>query len=223
MLAWNTDFKFIIMKKNILLLVCISIFIIIPSNVNGQSKKFVIGIHSGYSFLFGGVVYEGRRYDVEYNKYVEYKTETKLGLHGGFSLQYHFSAKWAIQLEMDYQRQTLHVERTDFVSPEYSYSRVDNNSYTVYYLNLIHIGAHKRNKSLSWYFSAGVGMKEIAPFVLYSKMGVGIRYSFSPYTALHLGGSFSPVPFIYLGSFGFRLFPSGTMYFSLNVGLEYGF
>jgi len=178
------------MKKNILLLVCISFFIIIPSNVNGQSKKFVIGIHSGYSFLLEKKPYE-----------------TKLGLHGGFNLRYHFSAKYAVQLEMDYQRQTsLH-----------------NYSYTLYYLNLIYIGAHKRNKSLSWYFSAGVGMRDIAPFVLYSKMGVGIRYYFSPHTALHLGGSFSPVPFIYLGSFGFRLFPSYMMYFSLNVGLEYGF
>ena len=204
-------------KKTILLLVYISFFIIIPSNVNGQSKKFVIGIHSGYSFLIGGVLYDDR------GPWGESKMETKLGLHGGFNLRYHFSPKWAIQLEMDYQRQTHHTERTDFVNPEYSYSRVRNYSYTVYYLNLTYIGTHKRNKSLSWYFSAGIGVRDIAPLVLYSKMGVGIRYSFSPHTALHLGGSFSPVPFIYLGSFGFRLFPSGTMYFSLNVGLEYGF
>lgn len=205
------------MKKNILLLVCISFFIIIPSNVNGQSKKYVIGIHSGYSFLLGGVVYEGRRYDVYY------KEETKLGLHGGLSLRYHFSAEWAIQLEMDYQRQTSHEERTDFVNPEYSYSRVDNYPFTVYYLNLIHKGTHKRNKSLSWYFSAGVGIRDLGPLILYSKMGSGIRYSFSPHMALHLGISFSPVPFIYMSPLGFRLFPSGMMYFSLNVGLEYGF
>jgi hypothetical protein len=205
------------MKKNILLLVYISFFIIIPSNVNGQSKKYVIGIHSGYSFFLKKALYES------YGPYSEYKGETKLGLHGGFNLQYHFSAKWAIQLEMDYQRKTLHEERTDFVSPEYSYSRVDNYSYTVYYLNLIYKGTHKRNKLLSWYISAGVGIEDVGPLVLYSKMGNGIRYSFSPHTALHLGISFSPVPFIYLGPLGFRLFPSGIMYFSLYVGLEYGF
>ncbi len=210
-------------KKNILLLVCISFFIIIPSNVNGQSKKFVIGIHSGYSFLLGGVVYEGRRYDAVVDAYVEYKEETKLGLHGGFNLRYHFSAKWAIQLEMDYQRQTHHAEHTDFVNPEYSYSSVDNSSFTVYYLNLIREGTHKRNKSLSWYFSAGVGIRDLSPLMLYSKIGNGIRYSFSPHTTLHLGVSFSPVPFIYMNPLGFRLFPSGMIYFSLNVGLEYGF
>ena len=205
------------MRKKILLLVYISFFIIIPSNVNGQSKKYVIGIHSGYSFLLKKAVYEEQRYDSEY------KGETKLGLHGGFSLRYHFSVKWAIQLEIDYQRKTYHAEHTDFINPEYSYSRVDNYSYTVYYLNLIHMGTHKRNKSLSWYICAGVGIEDISPFVLYSKMGNGIRYSFSPHTALHLGISFSPVPFIYLGSFGFRLFPSGLIYFSLDVGLECGF
>jgi len=205
------------MKKNILLLICISFFIIIPSNVNGQSKKYVIGIHSGYSFFLKKKLYESRRYDGES------KEETKLGLHGGFSLQCYFSAKWAIQLEMDYQRQTRRAERTDFINPEYSYSRVDNYSYTVYYLNLIHMGTHKRNKSLSWYISAGVGIRDLSPLVLYSKIGNGIRYYFSPHTALHLGVSLSPVPFIYLGSLGFRLFPSGMMYFSLYVGLEYGF
>lgn len=205
------------MRKNILLLVCISFFIIIPFNVNGQSKKYVIGIHSGYSFHLGGAIHE------DHGSWGEYKAETKLGLHGGFSLRYHFSAKWAIQLEMDYQRQTSHEERTDFVNPEYSYSRVDNYPFTVCYLNLIREGTHKRNKSLSWYFSAGIGIRDLGPLMLYSKMGSGIRYYFSPHTALHLGISFSPVPFIYMSPPGFRLFPSGMMYFSLYVGLEYGF
>ena len=139
------------MKKNILLLVYISFFIIIPSNVNGQSKKYVIGIHSGYSFLFGTGLHEEHRYDSEY------KRQTKLGLHSGFSLQYHFSTKCAVQLEMDYQRRTVHEECTDFVNREYSHSRVDNSSFTVYYLNLIRQHMNKKN-NFSWYVSTGIGV-----------------------------------------------------------------
>ena len=200
------------MKKNILLLVYISFFIIIPSNVNGQSKyhEYVIGIHSGYSFLFGRGLRESG------GLWGECKEKTKLGLHGGFSLQCYFSAKWAIQLEMDYQRRTVHEERTDFINPEYSYSRVDNDSFTVCYLNLIREATHKRNKSLSWYISAGIGIGKLSPHVLYFKIGNGMRYYFSPHMALHLGVSFSPAQLI-------RLVPVGMMYFSLNVGLEYGF
>jgi len=200
------------MKKNMLLLVCISFFIIIPSNVNGQSKKFVIGIHSGYSFLFGTGLHEDRSF------YSESKEKTKLGLHSGFSLQYHFSAKYAVQLEMDYQRRTVHVEHTDFVNPEYSYSRVYNYSFTVYYLNLIRQHMNKKN-NFSWYFSAGTGVGKMGLRELYFKIGGGIRYSFPPHAALHLGVSFSPPQIIYY----YRLVPSGMMYFSLNVGLEYGF
>jgi len=200
------------MKKNILLLVYISFFIIIPSNVNGQSKKFVIGIHSGYSFLFGGGVHESS------GLWGECKEETKLGLHGGFSLQYHFSAECAIQLEMDYQRKTVHEEHTDFINPEYSHSRVDDSSFTVYYLNLIRQYTNKKN-NFSWYVSAGIGVGKLSPHMLYFKIGGGIRYYFSPHTALHLGISFSPAQFIYYD----RLLIGGMMYFSLNVGLEYGF
>ncbi|MQY61383.1 outer membrane beta-barrel protein [bacterium] len=199
------------MKKNILLLVCISFFIIIPSNVNGQSKyhEYMVGIHSGYSFLLGGGHHESG------GLWGECKEETKLGLHGGFSLQCYFSAKCAIQLEMDYQRRTVHEEHTDFVNPEYSYSRVDNSSFTVYYLNLIRRYTNKKN-NFSWYFSAGIGVGNLSPHVLYFKIGNGIRYYFSPHTALHLGVSFSPAQLI-------RLLPAGMMYFSLYVGLEYGF
>ena len=201
------------MKKNILLLVYISFFIIIPSNVNGQSKyhEYVIGIHSGYSFLFGTGLHEDRSF------YSESKEKTKLGLHGGFSLQYHFSAKYAVQLEMDYQRRTVHEERTDFINPEYSHSRVDNDSFTVYYLNLIRQHTNKKN-NFSRYVSAGIGAGKLSPHVLYFKIGSGMRYYFSPHMALHLGISFSPAQLI-------RLFLPATamMYFSLNVGLEYGF
>ncbi|MBA7628733.1 hypothetical protein ES703_36228 [subsurface metagenome] len=200
------------MKKNILLLVCISFFIIIPSNVNGQNKKFVIGIHSGYSFLLGGGLHEDRSF------YSESKEETKLGLHRGFSLQYYFSAICAIQLEMDYQRKTVHEEHTDFINPEYSHSRVDDSSFTVYYLNLIRQYTNKKN-NFSWYVSAGIGVGKLSPHMLYFKIGSGIRYAFSPRMALHLGVSFSPAQFIYYD----RLLIGGMMYFSLNVGLEYGF
>ena len=202
------------MKKNVLLLVCISFFIIIPSNVNGQSKyhEYVIGIHSGYSFLFGTGLHEDRSF------YSESKEKTKLGLHGGFSLRCYFSAKYAIQLEMDYQRRTHHVENTDFVNPEYSYSRVDNDSFTVYYLNLIREHTNKKN-NFSWYFSAGTGVGKRGLRELYFKIGGGIRYSFPPHAALHLGFSFLPPQIIHY----YRLVPCGIMYFSLNVGLEYGF
>jgi len=197
-----------------LLLVCISIFIIIPSNVNGQSKyhEYVIGIHSGYSFLFGTGLHEDRSF------YSESKEKTKLGLHGGFSLQCYFSAKYAVQLEMDYQRRTVHEERTDFINPEYSHSRVDNDSFTVCYLNLIRQYTNKKN-NFSWYVSAGIGVGKLSPHMLYFKIGSGMRYYFSPHTALHLGISFSPAQFIYYD----RLLIDGLMYFSLNVGLEYGF
>jgi len=200
------------MKKNILLLVCISIFIIIPSNVNGQNKKFVIGIHSGYSFLLGTGLHEDSSF------YSESKEKTKLGLHRGFSLQYHFSAKCAIQLEKDYQRKTVHEERTDFFNPERSYSRVDNYPFTVYYLNLIRQYMNKKN-NFSWYVSAGIGIGKMGLRVLYFKIGSGIRYYFFPHTALHLGISFSPPQIL----FYYRIVPGGMMYFSLNVGLEYGF
>lgn len=204
------------MKKNLLLFVVVSFFVIIPNNVNGQSKKYVVGIHSGYSFFMSGESYESRRYDSEY------KAETKLGFHGGFNLQYYFSARWAIQVEMDYQRKTHHTEYTDFVSPENNYSRVDNLSFTVYYLNLIYRITNKKD-NFSFYFSAGIGIEDINPFVLYSKIGNGIRYSFSPHTSLHLGVSFLPVPFIYRNPAALRLFPFDITYFSLDVGLEYRF
>ena len=200
------------MKKNIFLLVCISIFIIIPSNVNGQSKKFVIGIHSGYSFLFGTGLHE------DSGLWGESKRKTKLGLHKGLSLQYYFSAKCAIQLEKDYQRKAYHHEFTDFVNPEYSYSSVDNSSFTVYYLNLIRHYTNKQN-NFSWYVSAGIGVEKMGPRVLYFKIGSGIRYSFYPHTALHVGISFLPPQIIQY----YRLSPGGMMYFSLNVGLEHGF
>ena len=200
------------MKKNILLLVCISFFIIIPSNVNGQSKKYVIGIHSGYSFLFGTGLHEDRSF------YSESKEKTKLGLHSGFSLRCYFSAKYAVQLEMDYQRRTVHKEHTDFINPEYSHSRVDNSSFTVYYLNLIRQHTNKKN-NFSWYVSAGIGVGKVSPHTLYFKIGNGMRYYFSPHMALYLGISFSPSQLIYYR----RPLIGGMMYFSLNVGLEYGF
>lgn len=204
------------MKKNLLMLACVSLFMIIPHSANGQSKKFVMGIHSGYSFFIEKQLYESHRYDSEY------KAVTKLGFHGGFNLQYYFSTHWAIQVEMDYQRKTHHAEHTDFVNPEYSYSHVHNSSYTVYYLNLIYRITNKK-ENFSFYFSAGIGIRDMVPFVLYSKMGNGIRYSFSPRIAMHLGVSFLPAPFILLGARTFQLFPFGMMYLSLNVGLEYGF
>jgi len=204
------------MKKSVLVLVYVSLFLIIPYNVNGESKKYVIGIHSGYSLFMAGESNEWRSYDSEY------KAETKLGFHGGFNLQYYFSTHWAIQLEMDYQRKTHHAEYTDFVHPENSYSRVDNYSYTVYYLNVIYRINNKKD-NFSFYFSAGIGIKDINPLEIYSKIGNGIRYSFSPRTALHLGVAFLPVPFIYRNPAALRLFPYYIAHFSFYVGLEYRF
>jgi len=123
------------------------------------------------------------------------------GIHAGLNLQCYFSSHWGVQVELHHQRRA-HWD----------------NSFTMYYLNVIYRVIDKKKGNFSWYISAGVGMRS----GLISKVGNGMKWSFSPHLSLHLGISASPILFI-TSPYGSKLFPFGIMYFSLNVGLEYGF
>jgi len=128
------------------------------------------------------------------------------GIHAGVNLQCYFSSHWGVQLEFHYQRET---HRDD--------------SFTICYLNVIYRVTNKKN-NFSWYISAGAGMMHMDPSVLLSKVGNGIKWSFSPHLSLHLGFSVWPAPLFIKSPLGFKLFPSGGgNYVSLHVGLEYGF
>ena len=129
------------------------------------------------------------------------------GIHAGLNLQHYFSSHWGIQVEYHYQRET---PRDD--------------SFTICYLNVIYRVIDKKKGKFSWYISTGVGMMHMNPSVLFSKVGQGMKWSFSPRLSLHLGFSVWPAPLFIMGPPGFKLFPSGGPNFvSLHVGLEYGF
>jgi len=130
-------------------------------------------------------------------------------IHAGLNLQCYFSSHWGVQLELHRQR------RADEFDP-----------FTVYYLNLIYRVIDKKKEKFSWYISAGVGMWGVNPSMLLSKVGTGMKYSFSPHLLLHLGFSTWPAPLFFKSPYGngFKLFPSGgALWFSLYIGLEYGF
>ncbi len=131
------------------------------------------------------------------------------GIHAGLNLQHYFFSHWGVQLELHRQR------RADQFDP-----------FTVYYLNLIYRVIDKKKEKFSWYISAGVGMWGMNPSMLLSKVGTGMKYSFSPHLSLHLGFSTWPAPLFIKGPYGngFKLFPpGGASWFSLHIGLEYGF
>ncbi len=129
------------------------------------------------------------------------------GIHAGVNLQCYFFSHWGVQLELHHQR------RADQFDP-----------FTVYYLNLIYRVTDKKKEKFSWYISAGVGMWGMDPSMLLSKVGNGMKYSFSPHLSLHLGFSAWPFPLFIKSPYGFKLFPSGgAFWFSLHIGLEYGF
>ena len=129
------------------------------------------------------------------------------GIHVGLNLQHYFFSHWGVQLELHHQR------RADQFNP-----------FTVYYLNVIYRVTDKKKERFSWYISAGVGMWGMNPSMLLSKVGNGMKWSFSRHLSLHLGFSAWPFPLFITGPYGFKLFPSGgAFWFSLHVGLEYGF
>ena len=126
-------------------------------------------------------------------------------IHAGLNLQCYFSSHWGVQLEFHHQRRA-HWD----------------NSFNVYYLNVIYRVIDKKKEKFSWYISAGGGVRDSSG--LLSKVGNGMKYSFSPHLSLHLGFSAWPFPLFITGPDGFKLFPSGgAFWFSLHIGLEYGF
>jgi len=127
------------------------------------------------------------------------------GIHAGLNLQCYFSSHWAVQLELHHQR------RADW-----------DNSFTAYYLNVIYRVTDKKKEKFSWYISAGVGVMDSSRPL--SKVGTGMKYSFSPHLSLHLGFSTWPFPLFITSPYGYKLFPlGGALWFSLYTGLEYGF
>ena len=135
-----------------------------------------------------------------------------LGIHAGLNLQYYFSSHWGVQLEFYYQTHTYGED-------------VDGSSFTTYYLNMIYRFTNKKN-NFSWYIFAGAGIWRPEPPMIFSKVGTGIKLSFSPRLSLNLGISDWPAPLFIKGVHGFELFPPasrGPEFVSLFVGLEYGF
>jgi len=129
------------------------------------------------------------------------------GIHAGLNLQHYFFSHWGIQLELHHQM------KTD-----------QSNPFTMYYLNVIYRVMEKKKEEFSWYISAGIGMMGMRSSVLFSKVGTGMKWSFSPHLLLHLGFSTWPGPLFLKDPYGFRLFPPmGASWFSLHIGLEYGF
>lgn len=201
------------MKKIIVTVVFLAFFIIIPCAVTGENNKYFIGVHSGYSSFFARNYYESIRYDSEH------RSENKLGFYAGANFQYRFSPHWTIQLEMDYQRGTHFEEFIDYVTPEYNHSRTEDTSYKIYYLNAVYTLLEIKERKFFPYFLAGVGIRDTKPFILYSKIEIGIKYSFLTRLALHAGVTFWPFPFMLLEHYGIRLYLQS---YSINIGLEYG-
>jgi len=185
-----------LIRKVMLGAIFLASFLMAPNNANGNYDKYILGFNSGYTWW--------------------------AGTHIGLNLQYYFSSHWGVQLEFHYQRKIHRVEYTAF-HPEDSYSRIEDDSFTMCYLNVIYRVTTKK-KNFSWYISAGAGIWHMDPSIIFSKVGNGMKWSFSPRLSLHLGFSAWPAPLFIKGSRGFKLFPSGGPNFvSLHVGLEYGF
>lgn|GEM_PF-1071167 len=204
------------MKKIFLGAIFILILLIFPCNANGKHDKFAVGINFGFTFPFARDYYEGISYDSES------RWESTYGFRAGLNLNYFFSHRLAIQLEMDYQRKVFNEEFKDYNFPEYNYSYSENLSFYVYYLNIIYIMTDSSKNNLSPYVFAGLGIEDIDPIVLYSKMGGGIQFPLSSKIIMHTGLSlFGPATKLYTKSFTFQ--PFNIKYFSVIVGLRYMF
>lgn len=197
--------------KKIILNIILLLFILIPCEIKAEDYKFVVGITTGYSFGLTNEYKENKEeYTGGYNKY-----QDKLGFHFGLNFQYNFSSSWAIQGEIDYQRKTYTQEHIDYNNPSYNYSKSYDCSFIAPYLNVIYNSS--KEKILFPYFSAGIGICQIAPEIVFMfKIGGGIKYHFFSRTTLNLEVSFN-IPFL------LRTLPSEIEYLSLNLGLEHKF
>jgi hypothetical protein len=203
------------MKKFVLITLTLFLCLAVPCNPKENRIRIAIGLNCGYSFLAERDYYEEYRYDSEYRR------ESKLGFRGGANLQCYFGRHFALQIETDHQRNALFEEFKDYTNPEYNYSRSQDISYTVYYLNFIYRISDFSKQKLSPYIFAGAGIYNFDPFTLYSKMGLGIQYNLSPRVMVHTEVSLGPAAFIYKDPSAFRFFPFDIKYISFNFGLDF--
>lgn len=203
------------MKKVLFLVIAISYFLSHSPCHAETNKKFVMGINCGYSYFLEREHYESHRYNEDF------KWENKLKYHVGLKLQYYFSSHLGVQIETDYQRKTNINEYKDYSHPEYNYYYTDDFSFFVTYLNFIYQVKDFKKNNFSTFLIAGIGVKDINPFTLYSKIGGGVRYPLSSQIALNLGISFLPGPLVYKEHYLIKFFPFFIKYFSLSIGLEY--
>jgi hypothetical protein len=193
------------------------LFVLIPCQIKAEDNKFVIKISSGYSFGLMG----NYKLNEESGKYEMHKWQYKLGPQFGITLQYQFTSHLAVEGEIVHQRKSLYEERIDYIEPVYSYSRTSNLSFFTCFLNIIYKFKSSRKQNIIPYLFLGVGVEDISPFIVRSKIGEGISYYFSPLFGINIEISLYPYPPFY--GFGKIELPSEIEYLSLNIGLEYKF
>lgn len=173
------------------ILIFLTFLIIFTSQTKGEENEYILGINFGYSF---GLADSSSYYD-----------NHKLGYRFGLNLQYYLSLHWAIQGEINYQKETCYIWG------------VEDYSYIAAYLNLI---CDFKKKSLSPYLSAGLGVEDFSLLRFDFKIGGGIKYYFSSQIDLNLGASFSSVVY----ELGVFVFPGIFIdYWNFAIGLEYRF
>ncbi|MDH7513311.1 MAG: outer membrane beta-barrel protein [Clostridiales bacterium] len=129
-------------KPILFFLVFLSIF---AAQSRAEDNERILGTNFGYSVGLS-------------NSDSNYYDNHKLGYRLGLNLQYYFSAHWAIQGEINYQKMTSYLRDAE------------DKSYVTSYLNIIYYRGKRR---LSPYLCVGLGVENFSSLRLDTKIGGG--------------------------------------------------
>ncbi len=210
------------MKRVSTILIYFILILFIPALLRARNNKFIIGFSSGYSFGIG-------KYFKEETKYEDhiYKHYLKPWLPLYLNLQYHFSEKWAVQVQIGGQIETETNESIwllENYTDQYTYHRFT----PIVFLDIVYKFCSFKNREISPYLSFGLGgiweywllgmifFGEPGETIWIFKTTVGIEYYLSSHLALDAGIS----SYINYPALSKKSIP---VLISLNFGLKYKF
>lgn len=190
------------MQRNIIIFSILTFFLASPSALRGQKNKFTFTFNMGHSFGLSSSY--GLDIDLWGGKF-----QTNLGLNFGLGFQYYFSNHLGVQLENEFQVQSIYDEHFD--------PSTQSEDHWNHLLNVILLLNSPQKKRPCFYLFGGAGIRKDGMMLGYLiRTGGGVKYNFSKGQFLNLR-----LPFTYVIGQESNLF--NPSYISINIGFEWQF